>query len=871
VPFDVGVRPDRAHGLTSADAAERLAAVGPNVLPRAAGASIWKRIAEQFVQFFAVMLWVAGGLAIVAGLPELGVAIFAVIVLNGIFAFAQEHRAERTADRLRDLLPRMVTVVRDGVRSVVAASELVPDDVVVLGEGDRVSADVRCIEAHALSIDTSTLTGESVPDRVGEGDVVRAGTFVLEGEGIAVVTATGANTELARLAVLTQDTTRPDTPLTRELHRLVRTIAMIAVTAGTSFFLLTLLNDTPPSDGFIFAIGITVALVPEGLLPTVTLSLALGAQRMADRNALVRRLESVETLGSSTFICTDKTGTLTQNRMRVVEVWSPSGVSTITGDGYAPTGEITSADPGATAALPELMLAARACSSGRTVERDGRWIAQGDPMEAAIDGLARLVHPGEQLEELTGSITARFPFDPRRRCASVIAPGRVLTKGAPDAVLTRCTSGTSGAVAAMEAMTARGLRVLAVASRRVEAPLPTSAAEAETDLHLLGLLGFRDPPRPEARDALTACRCAGIRVAMVTGDHPATATAIADLVGLRPPDGPVLLGADLPDDDQMLAEMVDRDGIVIARVSPEDKLRIARALQSRGHVVAMTGDGVNDGPALREADIGIAMGASGSDVAREAADLVLLDDNFATIVAAIELGRATFANARRFLTYHLTDNVAEMTPFAIWALSGGRFPLALGVLQVLALDIGTDTLSATALGAEAPAPHVLQQPPTRGRLLDRTVATRAFGVLGPTEAAFEMGAFVVGLLVAGWRPGGEFPTGGALAAASGAAFMTVVVAQTANAFACRSALLPAWRLRWTANRFLLVAATLELAFAIVLIVVPACAALVDHRAPPAMTWPVILASAPAMLVVDGLWKRWRRRRTSNPLEASSDC
>ncbi len=861
MPFAVDDRSARAVGLTSAEAAARLRTIGPNVLPSAPGQRMWKKIAEQFVQFFAVMLWVAGGLAILAGLPQLGVAIFLVIVLNGVFAFVQEYRAERTADRLRDLLPRMVTVVRDGVRTVVDAGGLVPGDLIALGEGDRVSADLRCVESHSLSIDTSTLTGESVPDRIGKGDVVRAGTFVVEGEGYALVTATGADTELARLAVLTQTTKRPDTPLTRELHRVVRTIAMIAVIAGTAFFLLTLLTSTPPSDGFVFAIGITVALVPEGLLPTVTLSLAIGAQRMADNNALVRRLESVETLGSTTFICTDKTGTLTQNRMRVVEVWSPAGAVTLDGDGYEPTGTITADDPDAALVLPELAVAARACSTGRAVSVDDRWIAQGDPMEAAIDVLARWVRPGQDLDGLTGPIVARFPFDPHRRCASVMTADRVFTKGAPDAVIAQCEPGTTGAHDAMEVMSARGLRVLAVASRSWDGPASSSAEQAERGLELLGLLGFQDPPRSEAKEALAACRAAGIRVAMVTGDHPITARAVADLVGLRAPDGPVLVGSDLPADEALLGAMVDRDGVVIARVSPEDKLRIARALQARGHVVAMTGDGVNDGPALREADIGIAMGASGSDVAREAADLVLLDDNFATIVAAVEVGRATFANARRFLTYHLTDNVAELTPFAIWALTGGRFPLALGVLQVLALDIGTDTLSATALGAEAPAAHVMQQPPTTGRLLDRTVAIRAFGVLGPTEAALEMLAFMVGLLAAGWRPGADFPTGSALAAASGAAFMTVVIAQKANAFACRSSRRPAWQLKWTANRFLLVAATVELAFAIVIIAVPACARLIEQQAPPAASWIVILASAPAILAVDAIWK-WTRRTRS---------
>jgi magnesium-transporting ATPase (P-type) len=343
---------------------------------------------------------------------------------------------------------------------------------------------------------------------------------------------------------------------------------------------------------------------------------------------------------------------------------------------------------------------------------------------------------------------------------------------------------------------------------------------------------------------------------MITGDSALTARAIADETGLRPSDGLVLTGAELPADEQVLGALVDRDGVVIARVTPEDKLRIARALRARGHVIAMTGDGVNDGPALREADIGIAMGASGSDVAREAADLVLLDDNFATIVAAVEQGRATFANARRFLTYHLTDNVAELTPFVIWALSGGRFPLALGVLQILALDIGTDTLSAVALGSEPSGAHVMTQPPSSGRLLNRTVATRAFGVLGPTEALFEMTAFVVALIIAGWSLGAAFPTGPALYAASGAAFLSVVAGQAANAFACRSTRRPAWELGWFSNRFLLTAITIGVGFALSLFIIPAAAELLGQQWPPAGAWIVILASAPAVVLVDAMWKRW---------------
>jgi magnesium-transporting ATPase (P-type) len=358
---------------------------------------------------------------------------------------------------------------------------------------------------------------------------------------------------------------------------------------------------------------------------------------------------------------------------------------------------------------------------------------------------------------------------------------------------------------------------------------------------------------------------------MVTGDHPATARAIAAEVGLldadsSEPRGIVLEGKDLPSDEQVLGAMLDRDGVVVARVAPEDKLRIARALQARGHVVAMTGDGVNDGPALRQADIGIAMGLSGTDVAREAADLVVLDDDFATIVAAVEQGRATFSNVHRFLTYHLTDNVAELTPFVVWALSGGRFPLALGVLQILCLDIGTDLLPALALGAEAPNTRALARPPMGRHLIDAALLRRVFCVLGPAEAFVEMTAFVVALMAAGWRPGDTFPTGHALAAASGAAFAAVVIGQMANAFACRSATRWPGALGWTGNRLLLGAVAAELCFLCAFLLIHPIASILDHAAPPLAGLGVAVLTAPAVLLADTLHKRARaRKRTASSL------
>lgn len=847
------------HGLTGTEAARRLAQDGPNALPAARIVPAWRRLGAQMVHFFALMLWIAGCLAFAAGLPELGVAIFVVILINGVFAFAQEHRAEHAAARLRDLVPRRALVVRDGRPRDVDSTELVRGDLVLLESGVRVSADLRVARAHGLSIDTSLLTGESVPAGAGPGETLYAGTFVVEGDGSAEVVETGGATRLAGIARLTQSGTRPPGPLAAELRRVVRVIAVIAVAVGSAFFALALSLGTDPGDGFVFAIGVTVALVPEGLLPTVTLSLAVGAQRMAGRRALVRRLDAVETLGSTTFICLDKTGTLTRNEMAAVEAWTPSGAATIEGRGYEPTGSLDAA-PELLPYLDELALAAVRCSSGRVVEQQGRWIAQGDPMEAALDALARRLGVDVPAHAHAEPELRRFPFDPRRRRMSIVATGEVIVKGAPDAVLPLCGD-VPGAEAALQRLTERGLRVLAVAARTLPpgAATPADASQAERDLRLLGLVALQDPPREGAAAALAAVRRAGVRVMMVTGDHPRTAAAIGAQVGLSRPGALVLEGTDLPDDDEQLARLVDADGLIIARVSPEDKLRVARALRARGHVVAMTGDGVNDGPALREADIGVAMGRSGTDVAREAADLVLLDDDVATIVAAIEHGRAAFSNIRRFLTYHLTDNVAELTPFAVWALSGGSIPLALGVLQVLALDIGTDLAPAAALGAEPPGRRALEGPPARGHLLDRGVLRRAFGRLGPTEAVVEMAAVFATFLAAGWRPGDSFPEGDELAVASGAAFTAVVVGQAANAFACRSESGPAWRLPPRGNPLLIGAvATMLLALAASLFVGPLADLL--GQAPPSLAgFGAALLAAPAVLLADAADKRRRAR------------
>jgi magnesium-transporting ATPase (P-type) len=849
----------RPQGLTSDEAAERLREFGPNILPAKPPLPLWRHVLAQLFHFFAIMLWIAGALAIVAGMPQLGIAIFVVIVLNGAFAFAQEYRAERSAERLRELLPRRATVIRDGIPQTISADELVPGDFVLLHAGDRISADLELTEAYALAIDTSTLTGESEVVRPEPKQAALAGTLVREGEATGVVAATGKATRLASIAQMVQSTRRPRTPLAEELDRLVWVIAYVAVSVGIVFLLIAMLVGIRLTDGLLFAIGVFVALVPESLLPTVTLSLAMGAQRMAERHALVRRLESVETLGSTTFICTDKTGTLTRNEMAVVAAWTPSGFATIDGIGYGLEASVQVA-PNARDSVRELALAAARCSNGRAVLQDAKWVAVGNPMEAALDVFARRLGIDSSADETDRPVTQRFPFDPRRKRMSVCIGSKLLTKGAPDHLLPLCAP-AAGSMEALSQMAERGLRVLAVASGNSGADMRATqtAEDLEKNLTLMGLIGIEDPPRPGVVAAISACRKAGIRIAMVTGDHSSTARAIAREVGLHVPGALVLEGKDLPSDLELLGALMDHDGIVISRVTPEQKVAIARALRKRGHVVAMTGDGVNDGPALREANIGVAMGESGTDVAREAADLVLLDDNFATIVAAIEQGRTTFANARRFLTYHLTDNVAELTPFVVWALSGGRFPLALGVLQVLCLDIGTDILPAVALGAEPSSPRALAHRPEGRHLVDRFVLLRAFGLLGLTESVVEMIAFLTVFWSAGWRPGLPFPGGATLLVASGAAFAAVVAGQMANAFACRSATIWPGKLGWFTNRYLNIAILCELGMLVGFLYIAPLAGIL-RQAPPSKTGYIAAALAvPAVLSADAIQKRWSRR------------
>ena len=774
-------------GLSRADAARRLAASGRNEIAEARGPSRLRRFLANFVGLFALLLWAGAALALVAGTPELSVAIAVVIAVNAVFSFVQEFRAEQAVAALRRMLPSRVTVRRDGAPVEIASEEVVVGDVLLLSPGDRVAADADLEHFDALRVDESTLTGESVP--VSPSERVYAGTYVTAGVGEAVVTATGMATRFGRIAELTQRTRPERSPLERELDRLTRVVAVFAVAIGVVFFVVAGLAGMAVDDRFVFAIGVTVALVPEGLLPTVTLSLALATQRMARRNALVRRLSAVETLGETTVICTDKTGTLTENRMTVQRVW------TLAGD------------------VPEeLLRAGLLCNDVRRI--DGEPV--GDPTEIALVALAE-----EHGVRADAPRLAELPFSSeRRRMTTVhsIAGTRVAyTKGAVEAVLpltTLAAAERDRVVEAEAAMEHDALRVLAL-TRRAD-----PGDDVERDLELLGLVGMLDPPRAAVPAAVARCRAAGIRIVMVTGDSGRTAEAIARRIGLVGDRAHVITGDELAalDDDALRRVLAERD-VIFARIDPEQKLRLAHVLQAAGEIVAMTGDGVNDAPALRQADIGVAMGRGGTEVAKHAADLILVDDDFASVVAAVEEGRAVYDNIRRFAGYHFCSNVGELVPFLVWGISGGAIPLPLVVMQVLAIDLGTDQIPAIALGTERAEPGTMTRPPRpRGEhLLTRGVAARVFAFVGPIETVAALASF----LFVFWLAGESLTDSGTLYLQATTMTMAgIVMAQVGAGLAWRTNRLSLRAVGWLSNRLLLVGIAVEVAMIALLAYTP---------------------------------------------------
>jgi calcium-translocating P-type ATPase len=840
----------RPEGLTGREAERRLVAYGANELKRRRRSPWPRQLLQQLVHPLALLLWVAAVLATAGGAPVLAAAIVVVIVLNALFAFVQERQAERAVEALQRYLPQQSRVLRDGIVASVDSRRLVPGDVLVVEEGDRISADARLLEG-AVDVDMSTMTGESqavfrsaeFADTTGPvleaRELVFSGTTCVGGEARAVVVATGMQTELGRIAALSERVEAEPSPLEREVRRVAWLIATVAVVAGLAFLPVGwLAAGLPVGDAVKFAIGLIVANVPEGLLPTITLALAVGVAGLARRGALVKRLSAVETLGSTTVICTDKTGTLTQNRMRAVRIWTPLTETEI--------------DDGATvrrATDPVLGLLARAAAACSTAELDpsrtGK--SRGEATEVGMLEAARTLGVDVAVARREHERRRLYRFDPKLRLMSTVDERKdggltVHVKGAPEEILERSTTigGRTNhrplteadrrtVVEVLDRYAAQGLRVLAVARRRLppSAEPPTAREDAERELCLLGLVGLLDPPRPEVPEAVARCHAAGLRIIVVTGDHGRTAAEIARRVGIAT-EGGVISGDEL---DQLGEDELDRrlregEELVVARASPEAKLRIADALRAQGHVVAMTGDGVNDAPALRRADIGIAMGRTGTDVAREAATMVLTDDNFATIVAAVAAGRRVFDNVRKFILYIFAHATPEVLPFLAFALSGGTIPLPLTVLQILAIDLGTEILPALALGREPAEPGLMERPPRSRRegVIRRSMLVRAWVFLGLIEAALVLGGFFYVLLRAGWSPGdavaGGSPLHGAYLEATTMTFVGIVACQIGTAVAARTEHASLRAVGFFTNHLLLWGIATEIGFAAALVYVP---------------------------------------------------
>ncbi|MFK3728707.1 cation-translocating P-type ATPase [Streptomyces sp. NPDC088090] len=716
-----------ATGLTPAEAARRLATDGPNEVAARRPVRLYSRVLAQLRDPLIMVLLGAVALTLAIGDHPDAIVIGLVVLVNTTVGVVQEVRADNAVAALSALSAPHARVRRDGTVRDVAAAEVVVGDVLVLGEGDIVAADALLVEASALLLDESMLTGESVPVDKDVEDALSAGTVVVRGRGVATVTATGPRSALGRIAALLDDQ-HEATPLQRRLAALGRILAAVTLALCVLVFALGLVRGLPPGTMAVTAISLAVAAVPESLPAVVTLALALGARRMAARHALVRRLPAVETLGSVSVLATDKTGTLTEGRMAVQRVWTPGMCVELTGVGYEPVGEALVAGRPATpdelAPVRELLRAAVLCNDATLRPPDAtdprsRWTAVGDPMEAAL--LAAAAKAGCPPEPETRADLPRIgeaPFDSLRKRMTTLheaAPGRVLVclKGAPEAVLTpEVLSAEPHTVAragkAAADLAGEGYRVLAVASG-VRGDVPEPVAAAESGLKLLGLVALSDPPKPHAARTLASCRAAGITPVLITGDHPATARAVADGVGLTEGTGGptlrVVTGEDIAAD-----RVPDLTSVrVFARTDPQQKLDIVAAWRARGAVTAMTGDGVNDGPALRRADIGVAMGARGTEVARQAADLVLTDDELTTVVSAVEEGRRVYDNIRRFLVYGMAGGAAEILVMLAGPLLGLPLPLRAG--QILWINLLTHGLTGVAMGAEPAAPGTMRRPP----------------------------------------------------------------------------------------------------------------------------------------------------------------
>ncbi|MEG7334191.1 calcium-translocating P-type ATPase, SERCA-type [Bacillus sp. 0102A] len=798
------------QGLTEKEVKKRLDKHGPNELQEGKKTSALLLFFAQFKDFMVLVLLAATLISGFLGEYVDAVAIIAIVFVNGILGFFQERRAEQSLQALKELSTPHVMALRGGSWIKIPSKELVPGDIVKFTSGDRIGADVRIVEAKSLEIEESALTGESIPvvkhaDKLKKSDVSLGditnmafmGTIVTRGSGIGVVVGTGMNTAMGKIADMLESAGTLSTPLQRRLEQLGKILIVVALLLTVLVVAVGVIQGHDLYSMFLAGVSLAVAAIPEGLPAIVTVALSLGVQRMIKQKSIVRKLPAVETLGCASIICSDKTGTMTQNKMTVTHVWSGGKTWRVTGTGYEPNGSFTLDEKEISVnehmPLQQMLLFGALCNNSNIEKRDSEYVLDGDPTEGALLTAARKGGFSKEFVESHYRVIEEFPFDSVRKMMTVIVEDQdrkryIITKGAPDVLMQRSSRIYYDGSAALFSnerkaetesvlrhLASQALRTIAVAYKPIKAGETPSMEQAEKDLTMLGLSGIIDPPRPEVRQAIKECREAGIKTVMITGDHLETAKAIAKDLRLLPKSGKIMDGKMLNELSQEELSGVVEDVYVFARVSPEHKLKIVKAYQENGHIVAMTGDGVNDAPAIKQADIGVAMGITGTDVAKEASSLVLADDNFATIKSAIKEGRNIYENIRKFIRYLLASNVGEILVMLFAMLLA--LPLPLVPIQILWVNLVTDGLPAMALGMDQPEGDVMKRKPRHpkegvfARKLGWKVVSRGFLIGAATILAF--------IIVYHRNPEN-------LAYAQTIAFATLVLAQLIHVFDCRS-------------------------------------------------------------------------------------
>ncbi len=899
-------------GIATSEVNSRLSLYGENVLTEQPAEPKWQRFFQLVRHPFIILMLLAVAISFWQRDFTLAFVILSLTIANSAFSFWRQYRAEQAIVKLRHLLPAYAHLTRNGTEAHVPASEVVPGDVLILAEGDNIAADARVVEEYGLRVNNASLTGEAVAARktaeasilpnvsdLERPNLIFAGTSVASGTGKAVVYATGMLTQFGRIAHLTQSVQEEPSGFQKELERLGKILTWVALIIGGIVFALSKyepeisnLYDNP----ILLALGTIVALTPEGLPATLTLSLAIAVQRLATRGVLAKRLNVVETLGNVSIICTDKSGTLTQNQMTVREIWVARQRLQVTGVGYEPKGHFvpSPANSPFEKELSTLLEAAMSCNNARVnppSPEHPTWTSLGDQTEAALKVAAMKYNLKEEIVSMLLPRIHEIPFDARRKRMTTIHRENLteiaLTKGAPREVLALCNRILLGGetkildeavraeiLAANDDYARRALRVLAFARRDLPPRSGAYTAEGvESDLTFLGLMAMMDPPRPEVEQAVKVCRQAGIRIVMITGDYGLTAESLARRVGMVTSLNPqIVTGAELDLLSDLELQNLLPNEIIFARMAPDHKLRLVSAYQAHGDVVAVTGDGVNDAPALRKADVGIAMGVIGTDVAKEAADIILTNDNFSSILSAIEEGRAIYDNIRKFITYIFASNIPEVLPFLLTGAIG--IPPALTVRQILAIDMGTDILPALALGSENPEPGIMNVPPRPASqlLLDRGLLMRSFLWLGVLEAGLCYVGYLSTYLFSGnasllnipflnsvaWPKFLSIPAD--VSGVASTVFLAgVVTVQVGNAFACRTSKAHIRQLGWASNRILLGGIALSLVIICGLVYIPALADAFDNEVFPFVIWAELLLYAPIIYTLEWFRKAIIRR------------